>query len=310
MSESMIQSLPIISIIIPLATAFILGLFNLKNKKVYSIVTIISLAASFICLLFLINPIFINGKILVYWLGSRELLGISLEIDALSLFIGFIISIACLISSIYAYSYTDNDNGLEKYYVLFLILCTSMLGFVFSGDLFNMYVMIEIMTFAAIALTAFRNHKYKSIEAGFKYLVIGGIGSSFILLGTVLIYSNIGTLNLSQILIWIQEAGGISKNLVLTVALSLMIVGYAVKSFMVPCHTWPTDAHMSAPSSVSMILSGVMSKTGIYGIIRILFVIFGLSGSRGISILLSIFGILTMIVGVCMALMQTDFKRL
>lgn len=310
MSSDMIQNLPIISIIIPLATAFILGLVHFKNKKIYPVVTIGALAVSLICLILLIKPIFINGDIIVYWMGGWEMIGISLEVDPFSLFVGFIISIACLLSSIYAYSYMSKDEGGDKYYVLFLVLCTSMIGFVFTGDLFNMYVMIEIMTFAAIALTAFRNHKYKSIEAGFKYIVSGSLGSSFILIGTVLIYSNLGSLNIADLMVKVQAAGGVSENLVLAVALGFMIVGYAVKSFMVPCHTWPTDAHMSAPSSVSMILSGVMSKTGIYGIVKILFIMFGLTGSKGLSILLAVFGVITMVVGVCMALMQTDFKRL
>lgn len=310
MSSDMIQNLPIISIIIPLATAFILGLFHFKNKKIYPLVTIGALSLSLLCLILLIKPVFMNGDIIVYWMGGWEMIGISLEVDPFSLFVGFIISIACLLSSIYAYSYMSKDADEEKYYVLFLILCTSMIGFVFTGDLFNMYVMIEIMTFAAIALTAFRNHKYKSIEAGFKYVVSGSLGSSFILIATVLIYSNLGSLNIADLMVKVQAAGGVSENLVLAVALGFMIVGYAVKSFMVPCHTWPTDAHMSAPSSVSMILSGVMSKTGIYGIIKILFIMFGLTGSKGLSILLAVFGVITMVVGVCMALMQTDFKRL
>ncbi len=68
-----------------------------------------------------------------------------------------------------------------------------MIGFVFTGDLFNMYVMLEIMTFAAIALTAFRNYKDKSVEAAFKYIVTGSLGSSLILLGTCLIYGETKT---------------------------------------------------------------------------------------------------------------------
>ena len=86
------------------------------------------------------------------------------------------------------------------------------------------------------------------------------------------------------------------------------MVGYAVKAFMVPCHTWPTDAHMAAPSSISMILSGVMSKTGIYAVIRILFGIFGLNNNKYVGYLIIVWGIVTMILGVTMALLQHDFK--
>ncbi|MDU2995358.1 MAG: proton-conducting transporter membrane subunit, partial [Clostridium sp.] len=176
-------------------------------------------------------------------------------------------------------------------------------------DLFNMYVMLEIMTFAAIALTAFRTQKDKALEAGFKYLVIGGLGSSLILMGTALIYAQTHTLNIAQIALELNS-GGDKFTPVTILALALLLVGYAVKSFMVPCHTWPPDAHMSAPSSISMLLSGVMSKTGVYGLIRILFMIFMVSGNKALAYLVMIWGAITMVVGVSMALLQTDFKRL
>lgn len=203
----------------------------------------------------------------------------------------------------------SRDDGLGKYYTLFLLLAGSMIGFVFTGDLFNMYVMLEIMTFAAIALTAFRTQKDKALEAGFKYLVIGGLGSSLILMGTALIYAQTHTLNIAQIALELNS-GGEKFTPVTILALALLLVGYAVKSFMVPCHTWPPDAHMSAPSSISMLLSGVMSKTGVYGLIRILFMIFMVSGNKALAYLVMIWGAITMVVGVSMALLQTDFKRL
>ena len=203
----------------------------------------------------------------------------------------------------------SKDDGLGKYYTLFLLLAGSMIGFVFTGDLFNMYVMLEIMTFAAIALTAFRTQKDKALEAGFKYLVIGGLGSSLILMGTALIYAQTHTLNIAQIALELNS-GGDKFTPVTILALALLLVGYAVKSFMVPCHTWPPDAHMSAPSSISMLLSGVMSKTGVYGLIRILFMIFMVSGNKALAYLVMIWGAITMVVGVSMALLQTDFKRL
>jgi multicomponent Na+:H+ antiporter subunit D len=93
-------------------------------------------------------------------------------------------------------------------------------------------------------------------------------------------------------------------------ALALMLTGYAVKAFLVPCHTWPPDAHMSAPSSISMLLSGVMSKTGIYALIRILYIIFQSTGRTELQFLIIFWGTITMFVGVTMALIQTDFKRL
>ena len=314
MSTKFINSLPIIAIMTPFILAFVLGLFKEKYIKVKKALAVIATTVSFICVLLLIKPVLVEGGVIVTWMGNwlpieGQAYGICLEIDSLGVFLSLIITGASLLSAIYSLKYMSHDNGLEKYYVLFLLLTSSMIGFVFTGDLFNMYVMLEIMTFAAIALTAFRTQKDKALEAGFKYLVIGGLGSSLILMGTALIYAQTHTLNIAQIALELNS-GGDKFTPVTILALALLLVGYAVKSFMVPCHTWPPDAHMSAPSSISMLLSGVMSKTGVYGLIRILFMIFMVSGNKALAYLVMIWGAITMVVGVSMALLQTDFKRL
>lgn len=313
MSIKFINNLPIIAIMTPFILAFVLGLFKDKYIKIKRALAVIATAISFLCVILLIKPILINGEIIVSWMGNwspigGKAFGIGLQIDSLGMFLALIITGASLLSGIYSLKYMSHDNGLEKYYVLFLLLTSSMIGFVFTGDLFNMYVMLEIMTFAAIALTAFRNYKEKSVEAAFKYIVTGSLGSSLILLGTCLIYSETKTLNLAEIAVVIKAMESMTPTLI--VAFSLMMVGYAVKAFMVPCHTWPTDAHMAAPSSISMILSGVMSKTGIYAIIRLVFMIFGLASNKPVGYLILVWGVITMVIGVSMALLQHDFKRL
>ncbi len=313
MSDELINNLPLIAIVTPMATAFIAGLIKNKYLNIQRILAVCAVAVSFIATCLMIKPVLIDGRILTVWLGNwtplkGQAYGIGMEVDALGLFLGLIITTASLLSIIYSIKYMSKDNGLDKYYVLFLLLVTSMVGFVYTGDLFNMYVMLEIMTFAAIALTAFRNGKAKSVEAAFKYIVTGSLGSSLVLLGTVLLYAETKTLNLAEITGILATAE--SRSTVVIMAFVTMIVGYAVKAFMVPCHTWPTDAHMAAPSSISMILSGVMSKTGVYAIIRLVFVIFGFNSNKPVGYLIIVWGVLTMVIGVSMALLQHDFKRL
>ena len=313
MNEGILNNLPLIAIITPIAIAFVIGLFKNKYMNLKKAFVIVALSVSVIAIALMVKPVMFNHETITVWLGNWQPLagkafGIALEVDALGIFMALIISIACFLSAIYSLKYMSKDTGLDKYYALFLLLTGSMLGFVFTGDLFNMYVMLEIMTFAAISLTAFRNYKDKSLEAAFKYIVTGSLGSSLILLGTVLLYTETKTLNLAEIIDILRNTSKMSSVTIL--AFSSMMVGYAVKAFMVPCHTWPTDAHMAAPSSISMILSGVMSKTGIYAVIRILFGIFGLNNNKYVGYLIIVWGIVTMILGVTMALLQHDFKRL
>lgn len=308
-----VSSYPIIAIIVPFVGAFIVGLLGSKKKSL-NIQRFVAVFAAFISFFYvcrLFKPIILDKQIVYYWMGNwvpekNWAIGIGLEVDAFGLFTALIITAACFLSSIYSIKYMSEDDGLDKYYVLFLLLTGSMTGFVLTGDMFNMYVMLEIMTFAAIALTAFRNNIYKSVEAGFKYIVIGSLGSSLVLLGTILLYAQVHTLNLSQIAALLHN----NYTPVTILALALLLTGYAVKAFLVPCHTWPPDAHMAAPSSISMLLSGIMSKTGVYALVRVLYMLYQSMGMPQMEFLIVFWGTITMFVGVTMALNQTDFKRL
>lgn len=253
----------------------------------------------------------IEGNIISYWMGnwipvSDWAIGIGLEVDQLSLFFGILSSFTIFISGLYSFKYMEKDDTLDKYYVLYLMLSGGIMGFIFSGDIFNMFVMIEIFTFAAVALTAFRNYVEGALEAAFKYIVIGSIGSSFILTGTTLLYAQFHTLNMAQISALMHK----TYTPITLFAFGLMFIGYAVKAFIVPCHPVAADAYMTAPSSISMLFSGMVNKAGVYGIIRLLYFIFESMNTAPIKIMVIIFGTVTMFIGVTMALVQNDFKRL
>lgn len=306
------NNLPILAIIIPFAAAFVTGIIGNRCKWLRNLLAVLAPAVSFILLLILFKPVMIDGKVTPYWFGNWKpvdnwAIGIGLGVDQLSLLMGLIVSLSTTLSLIYSIKYLSYDDGIERYYPLFLLLTGGMLGFVLTGDFFNMYVMLEIMTFSAISLVAFRTEKYQSVEAAFKYIVLASVGSSFILIGTVIAYARFHTLNIAQIGADIAGAGFDPTTIF---ALGLLLAGYAVKAFLVPCHTWPPDAHMAAPSSVSMILSSVMSKTGVYAIIRILFTMYQAMNLTSMQNLMVFWGTLTMFVGITMAIVQTDFKRM
>lgn len=303
---------PILSIIVPFVMAFLTGIIGNRCKWLRNLLAILAPVTSFILMILIFKPVMLEGQIMTYWFGNWEpvakwAIGIGLGVDQLSLLLGLIVSFTTILSTIFSIKYLSNDDGTEKYYPIFLFLTGSMMGFVLTSDLFNMFVMLEIMTFAAISLVAFRNHKYQSVEAAFKYIVTASIGSSFILLGTILLYVKFHTLNIAQIG---ASLAGHSFDQITIFALALLLAGYAVKAFLVPSHTWPTDAHMAAPSSASMILSSVMSKAGVYAIIRILFTMYQSMDMSSMQHMMVFWGTLTMVVGITMAIVQKDFKRM
>ena len=307
----MTQHLPILSIMVLFLGAFLTVLFGSKNKVLRGIIVTVSIVASSLFIALLIKPVMIDGQVISYWLGSWEpvagyAIGIGIEVDQLNLFFAILVSLTVLLSGIYSFRYTSGDDTLEKYYVLYLMLSGGVMGLVLSGDLFNMFVMIEIMTISAVALTAFRNNSNGALEAAFKYLVIGTIGSSFVLTGTILLYSQLHTLNLAQIAALLA----VKSNPTTIFAFALLFTGFSIKSFIVPFHPVAADAYMTAPASVSMLFSGMVNKAGVYGLIRLTYTVFQAMGLSSMQFILVFLGTITMFVGVTMALSQHDFKRL
>lgn len=291
--------------------AFLVEIFGSKNKTVRNILAVGTAAIAFAEIVALIKPVMIDGKVISYWMGSWEpvngyAIGIGYEIDQLNLFFALLVVSTFLFSGIYSLKYMERDHHLGHYYTLYLMLSGSVLGLVLTGDIFNMFVMIEIMTFACVALAAFRNRQKGALEASFKYLVIGSMGSSFTLFGITLLYAQCHTLNMAQL----SSILSTTHTPTTTLALGMLVAGFGVKAYLVPFHTPAADSYTVAPASVSMMFSGMVNKAGVYGMIRLLYIIFRSMDSTAVQTLLTVIGAVTMFVGVTMALSQHDFKRL
>ena len=306
-----VKHFPAVAVMGLFLCAFMVEIFGSKNKYIRNTIVLIAAVGVFALITSLVKPVLIDGNILAYWMGNWEpvegyAIGIGYEIDALNMFFALLVVTTILLAAIYSIKYMERDHHLGHYYTLFLMLSGSVLGLVLTGDIFNMFVMIEIMTFASFALTAFRNNKNGSLEAGFKYLIIGSVGSSMTLAGIALLYAQCHTLNMAQISAAL--ANGLTPTTVL--AFALMFSGFGVKSYLVPFHAPAADAYMTAPTSISMVFSGMVNKAGVYGMIRLVYIIFRAMDLPALQLMLATFGTVTMFVGVTMALAQHDFKRL
>lgn len=304
------QHFPIYAIMVLFLGSFLIAVFG-ENRSVRNAIALLCITASLGFVIALIKPVVMDGEIIAYWMGSRDIaggyaIGIALEVDALSLFFALLASIAVFVSGIYSIQYMSRDDNEKEYYTLYLLLCGGVMGMVMSGDLFNMFIMVEILTFAAVALTAFRNTARGAVEAAFKYLVVGCMGSTFILVGTAMLYAQAHTLNFAQLA---QLVPG-NMSTATKLAFALLFVGFGTKAFIVPFHPLAADAHGAAPASISVIISGVLTKSGIYGIIRICYFLFQGMSQGSMQFLLVLIGSLSMFVCVTMALAQHDFKRL
>lgn len=307
---SVAQHFPVLAIMALFVGSFLVTILG-RSRVLRGIVVTLSIVTSFTLMALLIKPVMAEGQIISYWLGnwapvSGYAIGIGIEVDALSLFFGLLVSLAVMLSGFYSFKYITQDDENDKFFTLYLMLSGGVMGIVLSGDLFNIYVMLEIMTFAAVALTAFRSWNPNAREAAFKYLVVGSIGSTSVLLGTALVYAQCHTLNLAQISASLEG----SMNPTMVLAFALLFTGFGVKAFMTPFHPIAADAHAAAPSSVSVLISGVFTKTGVYGILRVSYFLFRSMGMSSMQTGLVFIGCVSMFVCVTMALNQHDFKRL
>lgn len=302
---------PILAVIALFLGAFVTALIGRRSETVRRVVVTLSMAIALVLTLCLIKPVFLDGEIITYWLGNWQpvegwAIGICLEVDALSLFFALIVTVAVFVSGIYSFSYMKEDDSLVNFYTLFLMLSGSVLGLVVSGDLFNIFVMIEIMTFTAVALTAFRNNYEGALEGAFKYLVVGSLGSTAVLVGIALIYSQLHTLNLAQIAALLPS----HMNPVTIAAFGFLFVGFGTKAFLFPFQPLAADAHAVAPASISLMISGVLTKCGVYGIIRLCYVLYQNMDQSFVQYLVTAVGAISMFVCVTMAFNQHNFKRL
>src|SRR3989339_1343853 len=292
-------------ILLPIISALILILYERINSESGSLITfattLINLSLS-VLLLFILN----GGQMVYHFGGWPAPIGISLVLDSFSLLMLFVINLVSCVSMLYSIDYIKHYDSRTKFFILNLFLIAGLNGVVLAGDIFNLYVFLEIIAFASYALIAFGLGK-EDMEASIRYQVIGTIGSFFIFFGIGFLYSVTGSLDLADISKIIYQSA--STNRAILFAIPLLLFGFSLKAALVPFHAWLPDAHPTAPAPVSAMLSGVVIKvSGIYGIVRIFFSVTGVSTTL-LQILLYA-GLISVFFGAFAALYQNDFKRI
>ena len=292
-------------IAIPLATAFLIPIFGKKARIANGA---LSAAAVFFvsCLSFDIAFSVTGHKVLVYKVGGwLPPAGITMVVDGLAAFMLVTVNAIAFLITVYSINYMEKYTDKWKFYSLFMLMIAGINGVLVAGDIFNLYIFLEIAAIAAYFLVAFGTES-DSLEAAFKYAVMGTVASIFILLGIALLYSYTSTLNMADIA-RVLAAGG--RGSAVKFVSVLFIMGFGLKSALVPFHGWLPDAHPSAPAPVSAMLSGILIKVlGVYALARIFFNVLGADGV--ILSVLMFLGALSMIGGVFLAVGQWDFKRL
>jgi multicomponent Na+:H+ antiporter subunit D len=278
----------------------IIGKFDKKNfPRIWSILT---------CLSLMVILVAVWGKeTIIHEMGGwKPPFGIVLVKDSLAQLMLLIVNGVAFLTVIYSYTYIKKYEDYLRFFTLFLFMLAGMNGVVLTGDLFNLFVFLEIASIASYALVGY-GVDAEELEASFKYLVLGALASIFILFGIGMIYSLTGSVNMADVAVFLMSKSYGDRAVLMVIG--LFIVGFGLKAGLVPFHAWLPDAHPSAPAPISAMLSGVLIKAvGIYPLIRIFYNVLGMTPV--ISGIFVVIGSLSMIVGALMGSGQTDIKRL
>jgi len=290
---------------IPLGSAFIVSLLG---KKLRGFADTFSNLATFSLFSLSLLSFLLTKRLgtIVYKVGGWiPPIGICMVLDSLTSFMLVTINLVAFLATIYSISYMEKYTAKWKFYTLFLLMLAGMDGVIVTGDMFNLFVFLEIGAISSYALVAF-GVEHEELEASFKYTVMGSIASSFILLGIALLYSYTSSLNMADISRTLAQRG--NGQIVFFVSV-LFLMGFGLKAALVPFHAWLPDAHPSAPAPISAMLSGVLIKAlGVYALARIFFNVLGMTATT--SSILMVLGTASMIIGGLLALGQEDIKRL
>ncbi|MFQ5989938.1 MAG: complex I subunit 5 family protein [Candidatus Methylomirabilales bacterium] len=291
-------------ILIALATA-IVTVFLGRSFRGKVLVSLVGGGATFATALLLLWTVWTRGPV-VHAMGSwPPPFGIILVADLLSSGIVLLASGVAMVALCYSVGYVEEEGQRLAYHPLFHLLMMGIYGAFLTGDIFNLFVFFEILLISSYALVAFAGEDYQ-LEAALKYATINLIASAAFLLAVGGLYGVMGTLNMADLSLKIRQ---LHDSGPLPTIFLLFVAVFGVKASIFPFYFWLPDAHSSAPTPISAMLSGILIKVGAYSILRVSSVIFVPLWPDVQTWILTLAAV-TMVVGACGAVAQSDVKRL
>ncbi|MCC2616272.1 monovalent cation/H+ antiporter subunit D family protein [Aestuariibacter halophilus] len=258
-------------VILPLLCAPVMVLLN-RSKLVW----LLNLVVSASCLIIALHILWdvSTGTVIHYAMGGwTPPWGIEYRIDGLNALVAVIVSAMATACAVYARKSVEQEISVHVhglFYAAFQLCFLGLLGIALTGDIFNLFVFLEISSLASYALIAMGRNR-KALNSAFHYLILGTLGATFFLIGVGLAFAATGTLNMADMALSLQDAA--NTPLLLT-AFALIVVGVALKAAIYPLHLWLPGAYAYAPSVVSVFLAATATKVAIYVLIRCLFSVF------------------------------------
>ena len=306
----MSHHLPVLLVVIPLVAAPFAALVN--RPRVSWAIALGSAWWAFLAALAQLRQVMADGPI-HYALGDWAApYGIEYVVDPANAWVLLIVGMIAAVVTPYALLSIERevpDARIPLFYAAFILCMTGLLGIAITGDVFNVFVFLEISSLSAYALIALGRDR-RALTASYQYLIMGSVGATFIVIGIGLLYVMTGTLNMADLAQLLPE---LEPNRTIPVAFTFLTVGITLKLALFPLHLWLPNAYTYAPSAVTAFIASTATKVAVYLLLRFFFTIFGASFSFGemqldkVLMPLALVAILTMSI---VAIYQDNVKRL
>ncbi len=254
----------------------------------------------------------LNDGIISYELGGwAPPWGIEYRIDELNALVALIISGIAAVTLPYALLSAEQEipeDKLPLFYSAFLLCFAGLLGITQTGDIFNVFVFLEISSLSSYALISL-GQKRQALTSAYQYLIMGTLGATFFLIGVGLIYSVTGTLNMADLA---QRLPELTHLKTVHTGFAFIMIGFALKLALFPLHLWLPNAYTYAPTVISVFLAATATKVALYVMLRVLFTVFpeGFVSTTPASELFILSGIAAILSASVYAIYQANVKRL
>lgn len=237
-------------------------------------------------------------------------IGIEYRVDAVNAFLALLITAVAAVIMPWAKPSVDKEvpDRQGPFYALFLLALAGLMGITLSGDVFNVFVFLEISSLSTYALIAHGSRR-QALLASFRYLVMGTLGATFYLIGIGLLYAMTGTLNMADLAERLPE---VADTRSVRAGFAFIIVGIGLKLALFPLHRWLPGAYTYAPSMVTVFLAATATKVAVYVLMRLIFGVFGpeFTAAMPFAEVFMVLGIAGILFASTVAIFQHNIKRM
>lgn len=297
--------LPVWIVMFPMVMTFVIYFVEQHSEKMRNALAVATSVVTFLSVVALYPHVVSGGNIIHYRMFQLlPNLDISFRVDILSFSLALLSSFVWMLVAIYSIDYMCKEHGCNRYYPVLIITLASCMGIFMAGDLFTLFVFFELMSLISYVLVV-HEETIEALRAGYKYLIMTIIGGLALFFGIIITFELGGSVSLSGATL-ITEPSSLAFF-----AFISFLIGFGMKAGMFPLHVWLPDAHPVAPSPASALLSGIMLKTGAYGLLRVIFHVYGIDFMQeaGWTLILAVVAVITILLGSAVAITQEDLKR-